>query len=618
MSVFEERSVDEGDSSTRFLKYVLNLSGFTSYMKLSSIPAFLETKEAFCHKCIISDDEYLAEIAKPEYEGGPFGFQVPEKHRIKRILPPQLKTMKRGKVDDSKWQAMRGAFEDAMSHNVVFPMILEKKENMCENSDDTLKHEYVLVYRKNIDEAVILDDLYLSMHRLFAYKWIARETSENSKKNAPFALQMFIKPYIKSWTGNTNVKFHVPFPNEVTFTKIMKILDTNKTTFREAYRAYVVMYIDMIQRYPEAKHDEIQTMLKDIIDKEPNMIHDAIARLNAHNAMYLSKHKAGLIKQGHLINLESRKEHTAKARTQRIKATVQSPDSIKLIKPYPVRDLSSITRIQRNTYKIMKFMEFKHPNCRLIYKLQWTYDSDLDEWDLVEPDDFEEQWDDAMKNKSVRFICMYISIVADEEDASNHANIAIYDKVKNTLERFEPNSSKYLEDREERDVLLNQALTRLNVIETLNPVFFAPEEYCPFSPHSEEGKEFKELFQYHGGSCAIWTAWYMDLRMSNPNSARAKTLERALNYIKDLGSFKLFANSYRAYLKQGNVIVRNIKTDLTPITSRKARSVPTKVSRTASTRSATSSTSSSTAASTTSMVSTSMTPSNKISFRRTL
>lgn len=535
-----ETKPGKGDSSTRFLKFLLGYPGMKSLYPLRSIPAFLDTNKTFFHKCMSKDEDYLTEIQKPVYQGGPYGLELPTVHRIKRVFPPKLSTQK-----DRK--AMQSLFEDSDA-NIVFPAILEKKENICENSNDTLKHSYCLVYRKHVDEAIILDDLYLPNHSKFAYKWIAQNHAKG-KKAAPFALQMFVKPYIKSWIGNTNVMFHVPMLSEATFTQVLKVLDGKNKTLRNVYRGFIVLYTDFMVQNPEVPHKEIEKQVSQRLRMQPTLILDAIERLQRHNEAFFRAHKATMLVNGTWVNLETRKEVRHPSRSS------ESPLHMRVVPMYTVRNSASIGAVNKSSLDILKFLEFKHRNSRVLRAI-W----DIEEYPEVEYDEeFEENMNEALRNPNIHFICIYLSMVPtsyEEEDANKHANVIIYDKKRNVLERFEPNTRAYLEDHPEYDEVLNDAVLRMPFFD--NPQFVQTVDICPISPHAEEGKEFKELFQYHGGSCALWTAWYIDLRLSNPMEEPSKILKYAIHYIQHQGSFKVFINAYRAYLKKGVDMMRHV------------------------------------------------------------
>lgn len=569
-----ELSSGSGDSSTRFLKFLLSYPEISCYMPLRSIPCFLETKKTFYHKCILNDQEYLKEISKPVYEGGPYGFDLPSVHRIKRVFPPKLQTVK-------ERDSMQNIFENNEIENIVFPAILEKKDNICENSDDTLKHSYCLLYRKELDEAIILDDLYLANHSKFAYKWIAKNESAG-KKAAPFALQMFVKPYLGSWIGETDMSFYVPMPTEALFTKMfneLNKLEGIEKTLRNVYRGYIVLYTDYLIENPEIPHKYIERELGRILRKNPNLIIEAINRLDKHNESFLRSHKATLIKNGRLINLETRREARIKSSSSNTSNTGDTSNTsnrnninrnkVKVIPLHNVRNTESIETINKSTNEILEFLEYKHMNSRVL-RASW----DINEFpDIIYNENFEKNAEKALKNKNIDFICIYLSLVPtsyeENEDSMKHANVIIYDKRNNIIERFEPNTRSYLENNPEYEDVLNDAIMRIPFIANRNPKLIETVDICPISPHAEEGKEYKELFQYHGGSCAIWTAWYIDLRLSNPNKDPSDILKYAIKYIQNIGSFKVFINAYRAYLKRGVGMINNANNSNTNNKSRK-------------------------------------------------
>ena len=160
-----------------------------------------------------------------------------------------------------------------------------------------------------------------------------------------------------------------------------------------------------------------------------------------------------------------------------------------------------------------------------------------------------------------RFVMFFVSIIT--KNGGGHANIAIYDTVRKTLERFEPNGevSFYSE------VKVNNAFAEFTTKHFGNDVtYMAPLDYCPtLGPQKWDnwtilgaGKS-PALKGDPGGFCIAWSMWYADLRLSNPDVRPYNVIQNAIFEIKSKPqSFQRFIRNYSAIILR---IVRKIEVD---------------------------------------------------------
>jgi len=151
----------------------------------------------------------------------------------------------------------------------------------------------------------------------------------------------------------------------------------------------------------------------------------------------------------------------------------------------------------------------------------------------------------AKKNKNVRFFILPLAI---EHVHGSHANYIIYDIVYNEIERFEPHGSRFSGGYDYNPSLLDTLIKeRYNTIFN-NSRMISPIEYLPKigfqSIEVSEGNKYTNIGD-PGGFCAIWTIWYVDLRLEYPDIPRKKLIEKSMEYIKMKGySFKTLIRNY--------------------------------------------------------------------------
>jgi len=112
-----------------------------------------------------------------------------------------------------------------------------------------------------------------------------------------------------------------------------------------------------------------------------------------------------------------------------------------------------------------------------------------------------------------------------------HANMLIYDKLNNTLERFEPHGQITLDVFNPR--LLDRSIPAMfeRNVTGKEVKYIAPEAFCPAKGPQVLEEIAREnmgvTFNVGKGLCSVWSFIYADLRLSNPN----KSQEEIINYI---------------------------------------------------------------------------------------
>jgi len=168
--------------------------------------------------------------------------------------------------------------------------------------------------------------------------------------------------------------------------------------------------------------------------------------------------------------------------------------------------------IRKNTYDFLNF------------EIQWLYQN------LFFPDNFEDIINLFLKNKNINYFIIPIGI---ELENGAHANILIYDKRNDTLERFEPNGSdepprfnyngKLLDN-----ILKNYFLKYFKNMKYITPKMFLPKIGFQMFENIESNKKIGDP----GGFCAAWALWYVYYRLKYQNVSQSKLVQELITHIK--------------------------------------------------------------------------------------
>lgn len=145
----------------------------------------------------------------------------------------------------------------------------------------------------------------------------------------------------------------------------------------------------------------------------------------------------------------------------------------------------------------------------------------------------------ALNDKTVNYIIIYLHIGFE---TSAHANMLIYSKKTNEMERFEPAGGMYLEDQK-IDKKLKSYFSKL----IPNLKYVAPYEYMKSGFQSIDIKF--NTYDVHigdpGGFCLAWSLWYADMRLSYPSIKREKLVKYIIDQFNDKNL--LFSSVIRNY-----------------------------------------------------------------------
>jgi len=125
-----------------------------------------------------------------------------------------------------------------------------------------------------------------------------------------------------------------------------------------------------------------------------------------------------------------------------------------------------------------------------------------------------------------RYILLKITLIISEDVI--HSNMVLFDKVKLIGRRFEPVGISDLVDGNELDNMLEQLFTNVwGKIEYLRP-----EDYLKgFSFQLTSGDDVDKNLNLGDpyGYCLAWTIWFIEIRLSDPDTSDRELIEKALN-----------------------------------------------------------------------------------------
>jgi len=158
--------------------------------------------------------------------------------------------------------------------------------------------------------------------------------------------------------------------------------------------------------------------------------------------------------------------------------------------------------------------------------------------------DFDKKILNCIKNSDKRYMVFPVGIDLHE---GSHANYLLYDKKTNEIERFEPHGGNMPSGLNYNNKILDELLELKfkSIISGL--IYVRPEDYL-----QKIGFQMLDMSEgnnkYIGdpeGFCALWSIWYVDMRISYPDIPRNKFLKKFINIMrKNNVSFKNMIRNY--------------------------------------------------------------------------
>ncbi len=161
-----------------------------------------------------------------------------------------------------------------------------------------------------------------------------------------------------------------------------------------------------------------------------------------------------------------------------------------------------------------------------------------------------------------RFIVIKLSLIPNP--SSTHANLLIYDKKTNVLERFEPYGAHSLLDDEN----LNKFLEKIGKqVFSKTLTYKSPQHFLSETKFQIVSSDSDPENKIHGdpmGYCLAWCFWYLEIRMNNPDVDSVKLTQNAFDKLGDGGNLLEYIRKYSYTLdKMKNEFLEkcNIKSD---------------------------------------------------------
>lgn len=457
---------------------------------------------------------------------------------------------------------MRNALIDKIENGeepILLIPIISINKFRC-NIQNKFKHMSVILYNRLTDELELID---IRRYHLDGYSTkilVKRLSSE------------FIEKYF-----DDEPEYVPDIDVPVSFIKKMKV-----SNVYDAFPTFILCYLKCRSKYPSLTSDEI---LKKTLKLSLNNINKNWQDYVDHRNKYQSKCKDELIEHPE-SNRCVKKNGAMMIKNLVITPVKECPGEKvfdaslnKCIKPGKNIDVNILldeifeeSKRKRNKKEIghadssaalviglMNFMLSKYPQACFLYskdisvrklvkndiKIKWTYNKKTASFDFTLFPKFWELFMEAYNDESKRFIIIFISLVSNL--GGFHANVLIYDKKTNEVERFDGLGRDIHESYgiDEFDVKMREEFAN-NV--PVKVKYLTPLDYCPRIPIFQA----KELDDVPGkdlrGNCAVWRLWYVNLRMENPDVNRKDLVAIAQKKIIEQGSVYKFIKDYHQYI----------------------------------------------------------------------
>jgi hypothetical protein len=226
------------------------------------------------------------------------------------------------------------------------------------------------------------------------------------------------------------------------------------------------------------------------------------------------------------------------------------------------KDLENVSKI--NYEVLYEYLTSKYENmCGTMEAIKW-YPKDNTtkknmtngkQWTLEFPSNFWREVSECRQRSNKRFFYSRIGMTSAtiDDQSGKHSNALLIDFKRKEVEIFDPHG-QLLIDRYQPEILykmIRSAFAKSKDPIIANMKIYEPSEYCPLimfqSKESEEIEKIKQKF----GSCSMWTSWYIDARLANPDISRKALIKYALDEIKkSTGGFNVFIRQYAIALKR--------------------------------------------------------------------
>lgn len=172
--------------------------------------------------------------------------------------------------------------------------------------------------------------------------------------------------------------------------------------------------------------------------------------------------------------------------------------------------------------------------------IRWVQLTDRQGYFSVPPD----FWVKFKKNKNKRFVIFPFGF--DCKNTYGHANYMVYDRDEYSLERFEPYGQAYRKclNPVNLDTKMKE-LFRENLGYDSIKRYYKPLDFLEI----ESIQRLQEKETKQGGFCPVWSCFYVEIRLSNPELSRNRVIKDAIKNIKKRNlTLTQYIVNYSSYL----------------------------------------------------------------------
>jgi hypothetical protein len=538
-----------GDSTTRFLEYMLSLPNTFSYIEKYTGP-FARRNECWNYDCTTSSQ--FKEIMNRMMKGEKEEYIMPADLAGRKLYPPL-------------WSrevnvAYAKSIIKPSKPFLVIPVLMHKK-SICRAEKNRVheeRHLSVILFNKVTKEFEHVDDMFVEVQRDFGHRFIADKY-----------IKRYMVRYMNTFVGDfdKNPRISVPAIHSTDFYDVGKSLGIDPPNLYESHKIFLATYLHLRLQDPSRTVDICYKKTIDMIMNEPFKAYKYYEMYEMFNKGYIKKYKSLLENcgEGMIRNLETRrcnKEIRSASASSVLDIPIHLPRE-RMTEDNILKKLAGYASLYFLTkYENVACMmpDEENPKDYSSFTFEWRWNEELGSHEIGYPEDFPEFWIDSMNDETIRFVVIFLFLKAHvpeeammvdpdavENISGGHLNALLYDKKNNTLERYEPNGEGVMEYYDNGSNLEKDILS----MEEFNGVrFISSQSFCPIGVHKLEWNEGTTFAVRRGGNCGLWTVWAMELRLNNPEIGPEKLYKKAHQRIMDMGSFKIFANGYQQYLNK--------------------------------------------------------------------
>ncbi len=522
-----------GDPRTILMQYMLTFDNVETFINPNRPPA---KSKVHTHECISNESK-------------------------RALVPPKSTT------------AFETLLKEGTQPFMIIPLLTLTKASCRSGDTNTYKHMMYVLYNRITNEIERID---IKKYHIQGFKI----------KTSYKVIQTSLLPAIQEYDQECTFISEHDVTNQV-----LQTLHTD--TSKYAYPPYIISYLQMRFKHPEESSKAIQKRVnrvrKGTFHKnwkkyvEFCQLHETYkcaggkfhnlesGRCIIKSRKNMAKHGAEIVQRKCNKNEEYDVVQNKCINTKdKVNINIGMKDimDIKLKKTVMLESVGSV----KTALSAMMYIMSKHPDAYFVNPLihgnqgkankrqlkkkeisiLWAYKQKLDDFKLAIPVGFWEAWEHGMMSPH-RFLVAPMSLISRE--LGKHANVLIYDKTNNELERFDglgAETSRHYNLVEADTQILAQFKEREGTHVPKDIKYFIPIDYCPRKTSVFQSKELDQIgFDDTRGNCAVWRLWYIDIRLGNYHLTRDKVVLYASKELEKFGNYPRFIKSYQAYVLKG-------------------------------------------------------------------